>query len=87
MPNFQSIANIKENEPLICDTTAGHIVAHTQHSYNLSAIYVALCNIQNSYFRLEFVKSVWVHNLKSHQFKGPDGWNFLVLGKLYLGCG
>ena len=29
-----------------------------------------------------FVKSGWVHNLKLHQFKGPDGWNFLIMGKV-----
>ena len=34
-----------------------------------------------------FVKSGWVHSLKLHQFKGSDGWNFVIMGKVYPGCG
>ena len=32
-----------------------------------------------------FVKSGWVYSLKLHQFKGPDGRNFVIMGKVYPG--
>ena len=34
-----------------------------------------------------FVKSDWVHSLKLYLFKGSDGWNFVIMGKVYPGCG
>ena len=34
-----------------------------------------------------FVKSGWVHSLKLRQLKGPDEWNFVIMGKVYPGCG
>ena len=33
-----------------------------------------------------FMRFSWVNNLKLHQFKVSDGWNFLIMGKVSHKC-